>query len=319
MLDISLSENLETRFTSVLANNDPDAIAWLLPQETVLLGLADSGAHVSQLCDACFATDLLGNWVRDREVMPMERAIYKLTGEPAAVYGLTDRGTIAPGKAADITVFDADTVAPRPAATGPRLPRRRRAARRRRTGRPLAHARERRGRAGRRCRRRRGPRRAAGPRAAGLTAVGPVEMRRAERSDLPRSSRCSPTTTSAPGARVILIRHRCSPGSTCGPDAIDGNHDELLVVGCIGDEVVARCSSRCSTISATAARSARRSRAGQGARTGCAAAASGTSSSHGHSARAERGARLAQLSTDKTRADAHRFYESLGFHATTRA
>jgi N-acyl-D-aspartate/D-glutamate deacylase len=114
MLDVSLTENLETRFTSVLANNDPDAIEWLLPQETVLLGLADSGAHVSQLCDACFATDLLGNWVRDREVMPMERAIYKLTGEPAAVYGLTDRGTIAPGKAADITVFDADTVAPGP-------------------------------------------------------------------------------------------------------------------------------------------------------------------------------------------------------------
>jgi N-acyl-D-amino-acid deacylase len=114
MLDVSLSEDLETRFTSVLANNDPDAIAWLLPQETVLLGLADSGEHVSQLCDACFATDLLGNWVRDREVMPMERAIYKLTAEPAAVYGLSDRGTLAPGKAADITVFDADTVAPGP-------------------------------------------------------------------------------------------------------------------------------------------------------------------------------------------------------------
>src|SRR5207247_5826155 len=62
MLDVSMEENLETRFTSVLANNDPEAIAWLLPQDTVLLGLADSGAHVSQLCDACFATDLLGNW-----------------------------------------------------------------------------------------------------------------------------------------------------------------------------------------------------------------------------------------------------------------
>ncbi len=68
------------RFTSVLANNDPEAIAWLLPQDTVLLGLADSGAHVSQLCDACFATDLLGNWVRDKEVMPLEHAIHKLIG-----------------------------------------------------------------------------------------------------------------------------------------------------------------------------------------------------------------------------------------------
>jgi len=114
MLDVSLGEKLETRFTSVLANNDPEAIAWLLPQDTVLLGLADSGAHVTQLCDACFATDLLGNWVRDKEVMPLEHAIHKLTGEPAAVFGLHDRGTIEVGKAADVVVFDFDTVGPGP-------------------------------------------------------------------------------------------------------------------------------------------------------------------------------------------------------------
>jgi N-acyl-D-aspartate/D-glutamate deacylase len=98
----------------VLANNDPEAIAWLLPQDTVLLGLADSGAHVSQLCDACFATDLLGNWVRDKEVMPLEHAIHKLTGEPAGVFGLRDRGTIEVGQAADVVVFDYDTIAPGP-------------------------------------------------------------------------------------------------------------------------------------------------------------------------------------------------------------
>jgi N-acyl-D-amino-acid deacylase len=114
VLDISLDDGLQTRFWSVLANDDPDAIAWLLPRDNVLLGLADSGAHVSQLCDACFATDLLGNWVRDREVMPLERAVHKLTGEPAGVYGLTDRGTVEVGKAADLCVFDPDTVAPGP-------------------------------------------------------------------------------------------------------------------------------------------------------------------------------------------------------------
>ena len=112
MLDIALDDDLETRFWSVLANNDPEAIAWLLPQDNALLGLADSGAHVGQLCDACFATDLLGNWVREKEVMPLERAIHKLSGEPAAVYGLHDRGTLEVGKAADITVFDFATVAP---------------------------------------------------------------------------------------------------------------------------------------------------------------------------------------------------------------
>ncbi|HLX86913.1 MAG TPA: amidohydrolase family protein, partial [Acidimicrobiales bacterium] len=114
VLDISLDDDLKTRFWSVIANDDPEGITWLLPRDGVLLGLADSGAHVSQLCDACFATDLLGNWVRERAVMPLERAIHKLTGEPASVYGLADRGTLEAGKAADICVFDPDTVAPGP-------------------------------------------------------------------------------------------------------------------------------------------------------------------------------------------------------------
>jgi N-acyl-D-amino-acid deacylase len=114
MLDISLADDLKTRFWSVLANNDPQAIAWLLPRDNVLFGLADSGAHVSQLCDACFSTDLLGNWVRERGIMSLERAVHKLTGEPAQVYGLADRGTVAIGKAADLCIFDAETVAPGP-------------------------------------------------------------------------------------------------------------------------------------------------------------------------------------------------------------
>jgi N-acyl-D-aspartate/D-glutamate deacylase len=114
MLDVSLDDDLESRFWSVLANNDEEGIAWLLPRDNVLLGLADSGAHVSQLCDACFATDLLGTWVRDRGVMPLERAVHKLTAEPAAVYGLHDRGTVEVGKVADLCVFDPASIAPGP-------------------------------------------------------------------------------------------------------------------------------------------------------------------------------------------------------------
>ena len=114
LLDLSLADDLETRFWSVLANNSEEGVAWLLPREDVLLGLADSGAHVSQMCDACFATDLLGTWVRDRQVMSLERAIHKLTAEPAGVYGLDDRGSVEVGKAADLVVFDPDTVAPGP-------------------------------------------------------------------------------------------------------------------------------------------------------------------------------------------------------------
>ena len=92
------------RYTPVSRRGDrPDAIAWLLGREGVLLGLMDSGAHVSQLCDACMPTDLLGNWVREREVISLERAVEKLTGEPARVFGLDGpggRGVLREGMAA---------------------------------------------------------------------------------------------------------------------------------------------------------------------------------------------------------------------------
>jgi N-acyl-D-amino-acid deacylase len=114
LLDVSLADDLTTRFWSVLANNNPEGIAYLLPRDDVLLGLADSGAHVSQICDACFATELLGEWVRGRQVMSLEHAIFKLTSEPARVYGLADRGSVEVGKAADLVVFDPDTIAPGP-------------------------------------------------------------------------------------------------------------------------------------------------------------------------------------------------------------
>ena len=77
------------------------------------MGLSGAGAHVGQLCDACLPTDLLGNWVRGREVT-LERAVHKLTGEPAGVYGFEGRSVLAVGDRADITVFDPDTVAPGP-------------------------------------------------------------------------------------------------------------------------------------------------------------------------------------------------------------
>ncbi len=114
LLDLSLADDLTTRFWSVLANDNQEAVAWLLPRDDVLLGLADSGAHVSQLCDACFATDLLGTWVRERQVMTLEHAVHKLTAEPAQVYALENRGSIDVGKAADLVVFDPETVAPGP-------------------------------------------------------------------------------------------------------------------------------------------------------------------------------------------------------------
>ena len=68
----------------------------------------------SQLCDAPLPTDLLGTWVRDRGVMPLERAVRKLSGEAADMFGFVRRGYLREGNWADVCVFDPATVAPGP-------------------------------------------------------------------------------------------------------------------------------------------------------------------------------------------------------------
>ena len=126
MCELSLAEDLATRFRAYIANDDPEEVALLLTEDHVVLGLTDAGAHVDQLCDAPLPTDLLGNWVRDRELMPLERAVRKLTGEPADMFGFERRGYLREGYFADVTVFDPATVGPGPAATPARSPGQRR-------------------------------------------------------------------------------------------------------------------------------------------------------------------------------------------------
>jgi N-acyl-D-aspartate/D-glutamate deacylase len=114
MCELALAEDLETRFRAYIANDDVDAVAHLLTHEHVALGLSDAGAHVDQLCDAPLPTDLLGTWVREREVMPVEHAVRKLTGEPADMFGFARRGYVREGNWADLCVFDPAAVGPGP-------------------------------------------------------------------------------------------------------------------------------------------------------------------------------------------------------------
>ena len=114
MLDLVLAENLETRFCAIQMNYHDDEVAFLLNDPRTLLGASDAGAHASQLCDACFSTHLLGHWVRDRAAVPLEKAVWRLTGQPAAVLGIEGRGQIRPGFLADLVAFDLETVGPGP-------------------------------------------------------------------------------------------------------------------------------------------------------------------------------------------------------------
>ncbi len=110
MLDLALEEDLATRFRIVMDNDGDDEIGDLLADKRSLLGLSDAGAHAPQLCDACYSTHLLGHWVREREALPLEDAIWRLTGHPHQAFRISERGLIEEGFFADLVAFDPATV-----------------------------------------------------------------------------------------------------------------------------------------------------------------------------------------------------------------
>src|SRR5271166_4232849 len=106
LCDVALDDDLATRFRVVVANDDATSLAGLLRDDRTLLGLSDAGAHASQLCDAVFATYLLEHWVRETGTLSLEKAVWRITGHPAAVFGIPGRGRVAPGYFADLVAFD---------------------------------------------------------------------------------------------------------------------------------------------------------------------------------------------------------------------
>ena len=74
-----------------------------------VFGLSDGGAHCGVLCDASMPTYMLAYMTRDRTrgpIFPLEFTVHKMTQDTALVYGLTDRGVIAPGYRADLNIID---------------------------------------------------------------------------------------------------------------------------------------------------------------------------------------------------------------------
>ncbi len=114
ILDLALATDLQARFRIPMSNRDDALVGQLLRDPYTVLGLSDAGAHASQLCDACMTTSFLQKWVREKCCVGLEAAIRMMTGWPADLYGIRDRGLLRPGMAADIVVFDMDTVAAGP-------------------------------------------------------------------------------------------------------------------------------------------------------------------------------------------------------------
>ncbi len=110
-LDITLADDLDNEFTMTSFNTRVDRMAELLRDPSILLGLGDGGAHLDMLCDSGYPTYVLGTWVRERKVLSLEEAVRRMTSDPADFFGIKDRGRLQPGLAADVAIFDPETVA----------------------------------------------------------------------------------------------------------------------------------------------------------------------------------------------------------------
>ncbi len=113
-LDLALADDLQTTFQAANFNYDQDGVQKLVSDDRCLIGLSDGGAHVDFICDVGYATALLDIWVRQREVLTLEKAVQKLTSVPANLFGIPNRGVLAEGKVADLVLFDPSTVAAKP-------------------------------------------------------------------------------------------------------------------------------------------------------------------------------------------------------------
>ncbi|MGD9614869.1 MAG: amidohydrolase family protein [Alphaproteobacteria bacterium] len=109
-LDLVVEEKLETRFLQAENNIDDEALSKILTHPNAVIGLGDGGAHVQFHGGYGYLTKLLGEWVREKQIMSLEQAVRRLTFDSASTFGLYDRGLLRPGLAADIVIFDPATV-----------------------------------------------------------------------------------------------------------------------------------------------------------------------------------------------------------------
>jgi N-acyl-D-amino-acid deacylase len=113
MIDLSLEHDFDIYFRQPIANEDQDHVLEMMRHPRSLVTFSDSGAHVAQIMDSSLQTHLLSYWVREKQAFTLEQAVRRITYDTATVWGLHDRGLVRRGLAADLVVFDPDTIGPR--------------------------------------------------------------------------------------------------------------------------------------------------------------------------------------------------------------
>jgi N-acyl-D-aspartate/D-glutamate deacylase len=110
MLDLGLDEDLDTGFIGRFFNAIDAGVEPLVKHQAGVIALSDAGAHLVYLCDAGFGLYFLGHWVRERGAFDLPEGVRRLTSHQAGLYGIPERGRIAPGAWADLLLFDPTTV-----------------------------------------------------------------------------------------------------------------------------------------------------------------------------------------------------------------
>jgi N-acyl-D-aspartate/D-glutamate deacylase len=125
LADVVINDELKTVLWPMPPDNDPDT--WKLRKEVwadqrAMLGGSDAGAHLDRMCGAPYTTRFLGDMIRGRQLVPLERAVQLITDAPAQLFGLRERGRIAEGYHADLVIFDPENIGSEPAALVADLP-----------------------------------------------------------------------------------------------------------------------------------------------------------------------------------------------------
>src|SRR5215475_663782 len=110
MLDLSVADDLRTEWAGPVANANIEGYRDLMSSPYTMPGVSDGGAHVKFITPAIYPTEVLAWLVRESGVLTLEEAHFRLSGLMAWAAGFKDRGTLREGQAADIVIYDPNTV-----------------------------------------------------------------------------------------------------------------------------------------------------------------------------------------------------------------
>lgn len=111
MLDIAVADSLNTEFYTPPLNVRVDHMSEVIHSSSMtIFGVSDGGAHTKFFTGGRYPTEMLIKFVRENPVMSLEEAHFRLSAHPAMCAGFRNRGTLVEGAAADVVVYDLDTL-----------------------------------------------------------------------------------------------------------------------------------------------------------------------------------------------------------------